>query len=121
MSTNVVATLGYGVSAEIADRLINDVNFDGEALYEIVSELNLEYVEVSFFGDYRYQSLDEMEWAVFVKSSMQTFYDVAVELLPDRSTPEITDEILAELDTVREYLDFDDAHEFGWLLGRSLA
>ena len=55
MSTNVVATLGYGASAEIADRLINDVNFDGEEFYETVSELNLEHVEVSFFGDYRYQ------------------------------------------------------------------
>lgn len=43
------------------------------------------------------------------------------ELLPARSVPEMTDEILAELDTVREYFDFTDVHEFGWLLGRSLA
>ena len=121
MSTNVVATLGYGSSAEIADRLINDVNFDGEEFYETVSELNLEYVEVSFFGNYRYQSLAEMGWAVFVKSSMQTFNDVAVELLTAHSVPEITDEILAELDAVREYFDFTDVLEFGWLLGRSLA
>lgn len=120
MGTNVVAALGYGANAEIADRLINDVNFDGDELYDTISELNLEHVVVSFFGDYRYQSLDEMVWAVFVKSSMQTFYDVAVEHLTDRSVPEITDEILAELNSVREYLDFADVHEFGWLLGRSL-
>lgn len=55
MSTNVIATLGYGSSAEIADRLINDMNFDGEELYDTISELNLEHVVVSFFGDYRYQ------------------------------------------------------------------
>lgn len=121
MSTNVIATLGYGSNAEIADRLINDMNFDGEELYETISELNLEHIEVSFFGDYRYQSLEEMKWAVFVKSSKQTFYDVVVDLLPARSVPEMTDEILAELDTVREYFDFTDVHEFGWLLGRSLA
>lgn len=121
MSTNVVATLGYGTIAEISDRLINDVSFDGEEFYEIISELNLEHVEVSFFGDYRYQSLDEMGWAIFVKSSMQTFYDVAVEHLTAHSAPEITDEISAELEKLREYLDFADVHEFGWLLGRSLA
>lgn len=121
MSTNVIATLGYGANAEIADRLINDVNFDGEELYETISELNLEHVEVSFFGDYRYESLDEMDWAVFVKSSVQTFYDVTVELLPAHSVPEMTDEILAELEKLRDYLDFADVHEFGWLLGRSLA
>lgn len=121
MSTIVVATLGYGANAEIADRLINDEDFDGEEFYETVSELNLEHVEVSFFGNYRYQSLAEMGWAVFVKSSMQTFNDVAVELLTAHSVPEITDEISAELEKLREYLDFADVHEFGWLLGRSLA
>lgn len=113
MSIDYTAEVGFGAIATLVDGV------DGSVVDEICDELNLKYVSVEAFGDYTYEDMAEMELAVMLSSTMRSFDIPSVEHLPIDSnySPEITDEISAELEKLREYFNFDDVVNFRWLIG----
>lgn len=113
MSVDYTAQVGFGAIATLVDRV------DGRSVFDEVDGLNLKYVSVEAFGNYTYEDMAEMGLAVVLSSTISSFDGPSVERLHIDSnySPEITDEISAELEKLREYFNFDDVSGFGWLIG----
>lgn len=114
MSADYTTTVGYGSTATIVE------GADLTILEAIDYHLGLKYVTVVSFGDYRVEDITDMEIAVLLSSTVDESYGESIDFLPSDYTPEITDKILAELDKVREYLDFGDVTQFDWITGSSI-
>lgn len=112
MSIYYTAQVGFGAIATPVDGV-------DESVLDEVYELNLKYVSVESFGNYTYEDMAEMDLAVMLSSTVASFDGPSVAHLHIDSnySPEITDEISAELEKLREYFDFDDVSGFGWLIG----
>lgn len=112
MSIYYTAQVGFGAIATLVDGV------DG-SVFDEVYELNLKHVSVEAFGNYTYEDMAEASFAVMLSSTIASFDGPSVAHLQIDSnySPEITDEISDELEKLREYLDFDDVSDFGWLIG----
>lgn len=113
MSIDYEAQVGFGAIATLVDGV------DGRSVFDEVDGLNLKYVSVEAFGNYTYEDMAEMGLAVVLSSTISSFDGPSVAHLHIDSnySPEITDEISAELEKLREYFNFDDVSGFGWLIG----
>lgn len=115
MSIDFTAQVGFGSIAKLVDGVNGKV-------FDEIYKLNLKHVLVEGFGDYTYESMAEMKLAVVLSSTTSSFDGPSVSYLHIDSnySPEITDEISAELEKLREYFDFDDVSDFRWLIGSSI-
>lgn len=118
MSADYITVVGYGAEANVADGVITD-DFTENDLDTAIYELGLKRVEIVSFGDYRVHGTLDMELAVVLSNTLSTYesFEVNDIYYNEEFEPIYTEQIVAELNKLREYLDFGEVETFGWVTG----
>lgn len=118
MSADYITAVGYGTEAEVAEGVIT-VDFTEDDLETAIYQLGLEYVEILSFGDYRSQGTLDMELAVVLSNTLSTYesFEVNDIYYNEEFEPIYTEQIIAELNKLREYFDFGEVETFHWVTG----
>ena len=119
MSADYITAVGYGAEAKVAEGVITD-DFTENDLDTAIYELGLKRVEIVSFGDYRSQGTLDMELAVVLSNTLSTYesFEVNDIYYNEEFEPIYTEQIVAELDKLRKYLDFTDVDDFKWIIGQ---
>lgn len=120
MSADYITAVGYGAEAKIAEGVITDDFTEDDldtAIYEL--GLKLKRVEIVSFGDYRAHGILDMDLAVVLSNTLSTYesFEVNDIYYNEEFEPIYTEQIVAELNMLREYLDFGEVETFGWVTG----
>lgn len=118
MSADYITAVGYGTEAKVAEGVITD-GFTENDLDRAIYELGLKRVEIVSFGDYRSQGTLDMELAVVLSNTLSTYesFEVNDIYYNEDFEPIYTEQIVAELNKLREYFDFGEVEAFGWVTG----
>lgn len=118
MSADYITAVGYGTEAKVAEGVITD-GFTENDLDRAIYELGLKRVEIVSFGDYRSQGTLDMELAVVLSNTLYTYESFEVDDIyyNEDFEPIYTEQIVAELNKLREYFDFGEVETFEWVTG----
>ena len=118
MSADYITVVGYGTEANVAEGVITD-GFTENDFDTAIYELGLKRVEIVSFGDYRAQGTLDMELAVVLSNTLSTYesFEVNDIYYNKEFEPIYTEQIVAELNKLREYLDFGGVETFDWVTG----
>lgn len=118
MSADYITAVGYGAEAKVAEGVITD-DFTENDLDTAIYELGLKRVEIVSFGDYRVHGTLDMELAVVLSNTLSTYesFEVNDIYYNEEFEPIYTEQIVAELNKLREYLDFGEVETFDWVTG----
>lgn len=118
MSADCITAVGYGAEAKVAEGVITD-DFTENDLDTAIYELGLKRVEIVSFGDYRVHGTLDMELAVVLSNTLSTYesFEVNDIYYNEEFEPIYTEQIVDELNKLREYFDFGEVETFDWVTG----